>query len=212
MPRWLIITLVLMMTGLVVYGLMDTSSPVSSSASTSPTCPLPPLYRKADEPRQSTVSPSMKTFSLNGAAVMPVAGFSLQARVLSREDYRFDEGAEFSPIDLALGWGPMAEPGIAQKLNISQSGRFYRYSWGNEGPPMSPQDIITNSANMHMVPADDAVAKQLERVANNDVIALHGWLIRIEKPNGWRWQSSLSRNDSGNGACELIYVCALEIK
>jgi hypothetical protein len=212
MPRWLIITLALMVAGLVVYGLTDSSSPVTSSASTSPTCPLPPLYRKANDPRQSNVDSSMKVFLLNGASIIPQAGFSLEARVLGREDYRFDEGAEFSPVDLALGWGPMAEPGMAQKLNISQSGRFYRYSWGNEGPPISPQDIISNSANMHMVPADDAVAKQLERVANNDVLALHGWLIRIEKSNGWRWQSSLTRNDTGGGACELIYVCAVEIK
>ena len=27
--------------------------------------------------------------------------------------------------------------------------------------------------------------------------------------DGWRWRSSLTRDDSGGGACELVYVCSI---
>ena len=106
----------------------------------------------------------------------------------------------------------MAEPGMAKKLNVSQSTRWYRYSWGNDGPPIPLNEIISHSANMHMVPASNAVAQSLKQVSANDVVELNGWLIRIEKNNGWRWQSSLSRDDSGDGACELVYVCSIQVK
>src|SRR5260370_17242992 len=39
----------------------------------------------------------------------PRANYDITARILSREDYRFDRLADLVPEDLALGWGPMAD-------------------------------------------------------------------------------------------------------
>ena len=41
-----------------------------------------------------------------------LAGFSVEARVLGREDYRFDREADYAPTDLALGWGRMTEDAV----------------------------------------------------------------------------------------------------
>jgi len=173
---------------------------------------MPEKFRDIDQPLQSVPDNRIQTMTRGDATLIPLAGFSLHARVLSRENYRVGNEAEFSPVDLALGWGPMAKPGMAEKLNVTQSGRWYQYSWGSEGPPLALEEIIRHSANMHMVPANDEVATSLARVHSNDVVELDGWLIRIEKNNGWHWQSSLSRSDSGNGACELVYVCSIQVK
>lgn len=159
---------------------------------------------------QSEIAGKMAAFRIGEATVSPLAGFSVQARVLSREDYSLGREADYSPTDLALGWGPMAEPGMAEKLHIRQGGRAYRYEWGNEGPPMAPGQIVRNSANMHMVPADRGVARALAGVHAGDAVRVSGWLIRIDRDDGWRWQSSLSRDDSGAGACELVLVCSIE--
>ena len=40
---------------------------------------------------------------------------------------------------------------------------------------------------------------------------LDGWLIEADAPDGWTWRSSLTREDSGDGACEVIYVCSLRV-
>jgi len=93
---------------------------------------------------------------------------------------------------------------------VSQGGRFYRYRWGAGGPPLPPRLIVQNSANMHMVPADATIAQALDDVEGEDLVRIHGWLVRIDRDGGWRWQSSLSRKDSGGGACELVFVCAVE--
>jgi len=173
---------------------------------------MPDKFRRADKPLQSDIDSRIQPIRLGESTAIPLAGFSLQARVLSRENYYMGTEAEFSPTDLALGWGPMSEPGMAKKLNVTQSGRWYRYSWGSEGPPLDQSEIISNSANMHMVPANNSVAASLNNISADDVIELDGWLVRIEKSDGWRWQSSLSRNDSGGGACEVVYVCSIQVK
>jgi hypothetical protein len=129
--------------------------------------------------------------------------------VLSRKDYDAGTEADYSPTDLALGWGPMAADGMAERLDVSQGGRWYKYRWGNEGPPIPKGQIVRHSANMHLIPADDSVAQALDAVRAGDIVELHGWLVRIERDDGWKWQSSLTRDDSGGGACELVYVCSL---
>ena len=174
-------------------------------------CQLPPAWSGADNPRQSD-DDGMAPFRLGRAQVTPLAGFSLEARVLSRKDYGTGEESEFSPTDLALGWGPMAEEGMADRLSISQGGRWYRYRWGSEGPPLPPSQIVRHSANMHMVPADEAVADALDAVHTGDTVEVHGWLVRIERDDGWKWKSSTTRHDSGNGSCELVYVCSLRTR
>ncbi len=143
------------------------------------------------------------------ATLSPLAGFSVEARVLGREDYRLGREAEFSPTDLALGWGRMADDTVLAQLTISQGGRWYRYRWQDQ-PPIPADEIVRSSANMHIVPANDAVAAALGRVEAGQRLRIDGWLVRIDADDGrWHWRSSLSREDSGEGACELVYACAL---
>ena len=210
MPRWLAVVLVALC-GLFAWALVGGARPaVADSANGTFHCPPPAPFTDPGEPLQSPVPAGMGPLRLDGATVSPLAGFSLQARILSREDYRFGTESRFSPTDLALGWGPMAAEGMAQRLNIEQGARWYRYRWGAEGPPISPDQIATHSANMHLVPADATVARRIQALDAGQVVRLQGWLVRIDDPSGWRWQSSLSRSDTGAGACELILVCAVE--
>jgi len=98
----------------------------------------------------------------------------------------------------------------AARIDISQSGRFYY--WQTKAFPIPRREIETHSANMHMIPADAAVAYQLKRVRVGDVVSLDGLLVEADKANGWRWRSSLTRDDTGGGACELVYVQSLTIQ
>jgi hypothetical protein len=103
----------------------------------------------------------------------------------------------------------MANPNVSDRLDISQSGRWYHYRWGAEGPPIPLNQIIRNSANMHMIPADRGVADALAQVRSGDIVRLNGWLVKIDGDDGWHWRSSTTRNDSGGGACEVVYVCSI---
>jgi hypothetical protein len=165
----------------------------------------------AEAPQQRDLADAA-SFAHGEFRLQPLADFSLRARVLSREDYRFDAQAQLSPIDLALGWGRMSDSAVIEQLDIRQAGRFYRYRWGAQGPPIPAPEIVRSSANMHLVPADAAVAAVLDRVRRGDVVHFRGQLIEAVRADGWRWRSSLSREDSGAGACELVWVTALSIE
>ena len=141
---------------------------------------------------------------MDGYRITPLQPFSIEARVLGREDYHFDAGAAVSPTDLALGWGPMADPQVLASISIRQSNRWYH--WQVESFPIPRREIEIHSANMHMIPANAAVADALSDIRAGQRIRLSGQLVRVDGDDGFTWSSSLSREDTGNGACELIWI------
>jgi len=161
-----------------------------------------------DEPVQSSLD-AVHAQTLNGYQIVPLANFEIKARVLSREDYSLGREAELSPVDFALGWGRMSDETVLNEIYISQSNRFYY--WRVNNFPIPREEIETHSANMHMIPADRLVEERLESVRVGQVVRLNGYLIEAKTPDGWRWRSSLTRNDTGYGACELLLVKRIEV-
>jgi hypothetical protein len=142
----------------------------------------------------------------------PLADYDIQARVLSRHDYWFDEGSALAPTDLAVGWERMSDNAVIQRLKIEQTGRWYLYRWRGI-PPIPAEEIVRSSANMHLIPGSASVAHTLKRVRVGQVIEMRGELVEARKINNsnWRWISSLRRDDTGAGACELMLVDSLYI-
>ncbi|MEO7728812.1 MAG: hypothetical protein ABIS45_16290 [Burkholderiales bacterium] len=139
-----------------------------------------------------------------GYKIIPLEKFNFEARVLHTEDYSMDREAQLAPVDLALGWGPMDNPAVLEKVSITQSNRFYY--WHVDEFPISRRDIEVNSANMHMVPASAEVERTLKSIRPGQHVRFAGYLIEARGPDGWRWRSSLTREDTGTGACELVWV------
>ena len=139
----------------------------------------------------------------------PLARFELRARVLGTERYRFDRAAELSPVDFALGWGPMSDSRMLEAITIQQRDRWY--FWSAARLPIPAGEVTLHSANMHMIPADALVEKRLLAVKPGQIVALSGKLIRAEGPDGWHWVSSLSRADTGDGSCEVVWVDSVSV-
>lgn len=139
-----------------------------------------------------------------GYQITPLQKFDFEAVVLRAEHYSMDREAQLAPVDLALGWGPMANPAVIDKVKITQSGRFYY--WHVDAFPIPRRDIEVNSANMHMVPANAEVERTLRSIHSGQRVTFAGYLIEARAADGWRWRSSLTREDTGAGACELIWV------
>ncbi len=136
------------------------------------------------------------------------AHVDITARVLAREHYAHDDGASLAPEDLALGWGRMSDSAVLAHIEISQSRRFYY--WRAANYPIPRREIETSSANMHMIPADDDVRRQLQQLRTGQLVHIEGFLVDARRPDGWRWKTSLSRNDIGASACELVFVERLD--
>jgi hypothetical protein len=163
----------------------------------------------AEQPLQeSTDAPAMQ---LAGYEIEPIMRYEIRAKVLSIKRYRIGRASDLSPVDFVLGWGPMSDSSITEQLNISQSNRWYHYHWKN-APPIDPSLIVRNSANTHLVPANNNVKDRLLKVRKGEIVTLNGYLINVKHPDGWFLRSSLTREDSGAGSCELMWVAEVAVE
>jgi hypothetical protein len=145
----------------------------------------------------------------NGFTLTPLADYAVKARVLSTEEYSSGTEAELSPIDLALGWGPMSDEAVLSNIKISQGNRFFY--WHVDAFPIPQRDIEMHAANTHIIPANDEVKRQLSNIRPGQVVSIKGQLIEAKRADGWHWRSSLTREDTGAGACEVFYVTELSV-
>jgi hypothetical protein len=161
------------------------------------------------DPQQMAMT-EIRAWTKDEYQIKALAQFSMEARVLGKQRYWFDRAADLSPIDLALGWGPMSDQKVLEQLDFSQRGR--RYFWWTDQLPLPVESIAGHSANMHMLPANEDIATRLKSIRRGEIIALRGYLVSVHAPSGWNWRSSLSRTDQGDGACEVIWVESLAIR
>jgi hypothetical protein len=164
----------------------------------------------ADDPDQENLE-GAPSIARDDFELLPRARFAAEVRVLSHERYRAGDLADVSPLDLAVGWGPMSDSAVLDQLDISQSNRFYYWHFDDE-PPISQREIIAHSSNWHIVPADDTLWEELRRVRKGDVVSLKGQLVDIRNARGQVMRTSLRRNDTGAGACEILLVEEVEFR
>jgi hypothetical protein len=168
----------------------------------------PPGVLAPDAPHQVNLTDGA-SLHRDGMTLATRAYIDLTARVLSREDYTWDAGAKLAPVDLALGWGRMSDSAVLANFDISQSGRFFY--WRTKTWPIPRNEIELSTANVHMIPADAGVRGALKRVRKGQLVHIEGFLVDASGPNGWRWKTSMTRSDTGAGACELVYVESLDV-
>ncbi|OGU55368.1 MAG: hypothetical protein A2V66_04130 [Ignavibacteria bacterium RBG_13_36_8] len=168
----------------------------------------PPGVMASEEPFQKNISDG-RGWVKDEYLITAIAEFKLRARVLSKENYHWDDESGISPTDLALGWGRMSDQSVVEQLDIWQSGRWYY--WKTDNFPIPKSGIETYSANMHIIPANESVENILDEVVKGNIIELEGYLVKVSGPGGWKWASSMSRTDRGSGACEVVYVEKIKI-
>lgn len=146
-----------------------------------------------------------RTWESGGFRYRAQAEFALTARVLITTSFSEGAEAQVSPVDLTLGWGPMATDAWLTKISLSHSGRYYQWETGD--PDLDRRVIETHSANMHIIPRNAKVDRVLRQIGVGEIISLTGYLVNLDSvEDGWYWRSSTTRNDTGSGACELVYA------
>jgi len=161
-----------------------------------------------NQPKQTNIN-GTKEWKQDDFNFKALAEYQIKARVLSRNNFSIGKESEISPFDLALGWGPMSDQSLIDKIDISQSNRWYR--WKADVLPIPSKEISLNSANVHIIPKDDIVEEKFDKVYKGSLIEMRGYLVEITTPDGWRWKSSLKRDDTAGGSCELFWVEELAV-
>jgi len=155
------------------------------------------------EPIQDNSAPK-QSFKHKGYVIHTQAAFDIEARVLSRHRYYLGREVKLAPVDLALGWQQMSDRKVLDKMRIYQYGRWYFYRY--QSPPISPKEIVNHSANMHLIPETKEIEKKIKKVSKGNIVRFKGFLVNITADDGWCWDSSKSRADTGDGSCEVVFV------
>lgn len=172
------------------------------------TIKLGPGVKAAEDPQQVRILLT-SSFKFKDYEITPLADFSIKAKVLSKKNYSLGREADISPVDLALGWGNMSDEEVLKSIKIWQRNRWYW--WKTRKFPIPRREIETHSANMHIIPADDEVRESLKNIRRGDIVEFKGSLVKVIGKDGWRWFSSLTRDDTGGHSCELVWVDDLNI-
>jgi hypothetical protein len=169
-----------------------------------------PIDWSGDPIQASTDRPLFQIATRKGNVTLdPRASFDASAVVAGDEHYRFDDGAFLVPVDLVMTWGKLPEEPFKSKVSYGQVTRYY--FWRTKATELDLHYIKSHSANMHMIPADDNVRRALLSVGSGDRVRVHGLLVNANRDDGFYWKSSLTREDEGPGACELVWVEEIQI-
>ena len=163
----------------------------------------PPGWRTNVEPMQMD-APPVPIGKIRDYDLTAVAQYEITARVLGTKRYWSREG-KLVPYDVALGWGPMSDQAVLDQLKISQGNRFFFYQWQRQ-PPIPIAEIVRHASNHHIISANREVASAVAQLQRGQCVRLRGRLVNVSRPDGFSWNTSTTRADSGNGACEIFYV------
>ena len=136
--------------------------------------------------------------------IEPVAVFAARGRVLGVERYRFDREANLAPYDIILGWKEMSDEQVLEKVSFRQGFRFYDYDYEIQGMPV--RLISHNSANIHLIPANNNIENIIGNLREGEMIFISGKLVNVRGSGSWFWKTSTSRTDLGDNSTEILYV------
>lgn len=160
------------------------------------------------EPKQT--STNLSAFSYKDFTLFPLANFDADLYLISSKAYRYDEEAALAPIDLTVGWGPMSDLSVLKDIRIWQGSRYF--FWLVDEYPIPRAELIKHATNIHIIPANEEVKAKLATLKKGMIIHLVGLLVEARNDDGWNWVSSLSRDDEGMGACEILYLQHITIQ
>ena len=144
--------------------------------------------------------------------------YEIEALVLSSKEYTdFNFGGKLASRDLGLAWGKVAEYNTKVDFHWRQANRWltWRLNSQEELDFFGGYSGITqNVSNNHAIALDPEIRKQINRIKKGDHIRLKGYLVNVDtvRADGAtiNWHSSVTREDEGDGACEVIYVTSVE--
>jgi hypothetical protein len=168
-------------------------------------------------PRQAPVDEPEFTARANGVEylVRPRYDYELWGLVVSYKRFSEDYGLHrrwndfINLADVCVVWGANATEVDLNAFDFSNGEFTCWFSTRNpaEWERFDPDKLSNN----HLITVEPTVRETIDDLAVGDQVRIRGWLAEYGEPGGPFRQTSTTRTDTGNGACETIYVAEMEI-
>lgn len=140
------------------------------------------------------------------------ASYIIKGMLVSKRKYSRGFMSKLSPYDYAIIWGKTID--MLPHLKFIQTYRYCLYNY-KLSAPIDPKYVQSHMSNNHMIPSNKNIRKALKYAGKGDLIEIEGYLVYVtgttKNKGAGNWNSSLKREDDGNGACEIIYITKLRI-
>jgi len=205
--------IILLITATVTYFLRNNYKNISAI---SPETLKPPIQKAIRDLTTITFTKDQYEYVLT-----PLFSYEINALITHEMDYRlfsiYKRDSVF-PLDLCLIWGENISGGIFKdrSLAFSQDMRYCSYSYSGR------LNFNNNEfSNNHLIVNDPETEKKISSLSTGDQIKIKGKLVNVSAtnlgqpgefdPEYFQINSSTQREDSGVGACEVIYVESIDI-
>jgi len=208
--RWLAISLVACAIGAIYLSLRNVAPPDASLIDRT-IKEAEPLQQLSDGRAFATIIKGY-TYTLTPKATYDISGLVVSQH---RGDALFNLGHKADPgniKDVCVVWGEAVTNGSYRKVKFTSGEFTCSYSWsGVVTPPFNPE----KASNNHLIPGSSTIARQIRAIHVGDQIRMAGLLVdyKVTKDGQdiFTRQTSLTRGDTGNGACEILYVTDLSV-
>lgn len=152
--------------------------------------------------------------------IKPITSYELYGLVVTYHnankwwDYYHKEWDDFINLkDICVIWGNNIDKEVYKQMKF-ESGSWTCYFEGKYGADVDLGNKFTYShlSNNHLLDDNEEVAKKIEEAEIGDQIYFKGYLVEYSHGDGqFKRGTSTTRLDSGNNACETVYVTDFEI-
>lgn len=166
----------------------------------------------SQEPVQEPYSGEKFPHIVEGVQFMiePVETYKIAFVALSTRYHYSTLEDKLSPVDLCVVWGELAEPENREHIYSLQAARWCSYVYDGD-LPFDAAYVGSHVANIHIIPANENILKAVKSIKKDQKAVLEGFLVKVYREGTLIWSSSLTRTDSGDGACEVFYVTKVRI-
>lgn len=175
------------------------------------------LPQLAGEPKQTSTSDKPFTAVYNDVEylVEPEYEYDLYGMIVS---YRHHDGTSrmhrqasdhLNMLDICLVWGDNAANPLIHQLDFWNGIFTCNVKTGNQ-EAWDSFDMYQLSNN-HLISDDDFIRDQVKGIRVGDQIRVRGYLASYSNEGGGKRGTSTTRLDTGDGACETLYVRRFDI-
>jgi len=111
--------------------------------------------------------------------------------------------------DVCVVWGENTNPADLNRIKFWNGKFTCNFETNDTGVwKRFRQDQASNN---HLLTDDSRIRKKIKQLRIGDQIRVRGWLVNYSNDTGFSRGTSTTRDDTGNGACETIYLKDFEI-
>ena len=172
------------------------------------------LYNEPIQASSSSLGDFKFSYRNKEYQVKPIADYEIWGLVVSVNNIKawynlYHDKNSVNLKDVCIIWGDNLKNNAYKQIEYKSGEWTCYYSWQGK---LDGSFSVNKISNNHLLSDDAEVRNTIEKMNIGDQIHIKGSLVSYAEAGSNQYRTtSLDRNDSGNGACEIVFASSAEI-